>query len=348
MTMSDFERITGALARKFPVRIKTIDSHTAGESTRLIVSGLGPIPGRTMAEKLTHFQHNFDHVRLALTREPRGHRDILAALLTEAVSPRSRFGLIYMDARRYPFLCGHATIGAVTTLIEAGMIEITDPAERITVDTPSGPMETRVTMSSGRLAAAAVRTVPSFVYRTDQLLDVPGHGRLKVDTVCVGGFFVMVSADQIGLPLEAVHAAELTQLGMRVIESANRRLVVRHPLRPEVRTVDVVEFYDTADHARRRGRSVVIYGEAHMDRSPCGTGTAAKLTLLHHRGLLKVNQSFVNAGPLGTTFDAHIVAETRVGKHQAVEVEIQGTAHITGLQEFVIDPSDPFPEGFLL
>jgi proline racemase len=348
MIMTDPDRITAALARKFPVRIKTIDSHTAGEPTRLIVSGLGPIPGRTMVEKLTYFQHKLDHVRLALTREPRGHRDILAALLTEAVSPRSRFGLIYMDARRYPFLCGHATIGAVATLIEAGVIEMTDPAEHITVDTPSGPMETRVTMSNGRLAAVAVRTVPSFVYRVDQLLDVPGHGRLKVDTVCVGGFFVMVSADQIGLPLEAAHAAELTQLGMRVIESANRRLVVRHPLRPEVRTVDVVEFYDTADHARRRGRSVVIYGEAHMDRSPCGTGTAAKLTLLHHRGLLKVNQTFVNAGPLGTTFDARIVAETRVGQHQAVEVDIQSTAHITGLQEFIIDPSDPFAEGFLL
>lgn len=347
MTMSDFERITGALARKFPVRIKTIDSHTAGESTRLIIDGLGPIPGGTMGEKLTYFRHNFDHIRLALTREPRGHRDILAALLTEAVSPRSRFGLIYMDARRYPFLCGHATIGAVATLIEAGVIAITDPAERIIVDTPSGPMETRVTMTNGRLAAVAVRTVPSFVYRADQLLDVPGHGRLMVDTVCVGGFFVMVSADQIGVPLEAAHASELTQLGMRVIESANRQLVVRHPLRPEVRTVDVVEFYDSADHVRR-GRSVVIYGEAHMDRSPCGTGTAAKLTLLHHRGLLKVNQTFVNAGPLCTTFEARVAAETKVGQHRAVEVDIQSTAHITGLQEFVIDPSDPFPEGFLL
>ncbi|MGA8019055.1 MAG: proline racemase family protein, partial [Desulfobacterales bacterium] len=347
MTMLDSKRITAALAQKFPVRIKTIDSHTAGESTRLIIDGLGPIPGRTMVEKLAYFQNNFDHIRLALTREPRGHRDILAALLTEAVSPRSRFGLIYMDARRYPFLCGHATIGAVATLIEAGVIAITDPAERIIVDTPSGPMETRITMTNGRLAAVAVRTVPSFVYRTDELLDVPGHGRLKVDTVCVGGFFVMVSADQIGVPLEAAHASELTQLGMRVIESANRRLVVRHPLRPEVRTVDVVEFYDSADHVRR-GRSVVIYGEAHMDRSPCGTGTAAKLTLLHHRGLLKVNQTFVNTGPLGTTFEARVAAETMVGQHRAVEVDIQSTAHIIGLQEFVIDPSDPFPEGFLL
>jgi proline racemase len=348
MTMLDLKRITTALARKYPVRIKTVDSHTAGESTRLIIDGLGPIPGRTMVEKLAYFQNNFDHIRLALTREPRGHRDILAALLTEAVSPRSRFGLIYMDARRYPFLCGHATIGAVATLIEAGVIAITDPAERIIVDTPSGPMETRVTMTNGRLAAVAVRTVPSFVYLTDQLLDVPGHGRLQVDTVCVGGFFVMVSADQIGVPLEAAHGSELTRLGMHVIESANRQLVVRHPLRPEVRTVDVVEFYDSVDHAQQRGRSVVIYGEAHMDRSPCGTGTAAKLTLLHHRGLLKVNQTFVNAGPLCTTFEARVAAETKVGQHRAVEVDIQSTAHITGLQEFVIDPSDPFPEGFLL
>ncbi|MFZ0613865.1 MAG: proline racemase family protein [Desulfobacterales bacterium] len=346
MMMSD--KITAALARKYPQRIKTIDSHTAGESTRLIVGGIGPVPGRTMAEKLAHFQRNFDHVRLALTREPRGHRDILAALLTEAVTPGCRFGLIYMDARRYPFLCGHATIGAVATLIEAGIIDITDSAQRILVDTPSGPLETRVTLSGGRIEAVAVRTVPSFVYRTDQPLDVPGHGRLRVDTVCVGGFFVMVAADQIGLPLEAAHATELTQLGMRIIAAANRQLIVRHPLRPEVRTVDVVEFYDSASHTQRQGRSVVIYGEAHMDRSPCGTGTAAKLTLLHQRGVLQTNQNFVNAGPLGTTFDARVAEETWVGDQRAVVVEIQSSAHITGLQEFIIDPSDPFPEGFLL
>ncbi len=346
--MMTSDTITAALARKYPHRIVAVDSHTAGESTRLIVGGIGPVPGRTMAGKLAHFQRRFDHVRLALTREPRGHRDILAALLTEAATPGCRFGLIYMDARRYPFLCGHATIGAVATLIEAGVIDITATAQRILVDTPSGPLETRVSLSNGRIEAVAVRTVPSFVYRTDQPLDVPGHGRLTVDTVCVGGFFVMVAADQIGLPLEAAHAAELTQLGMRIIAAANRQLAVRHPLRPEVRTVDVVEFYDGAGHARRQGRSVVIYGEAHMDRSPCGTGTAAKLTLLHHRGALQVNQSFVNAGPLGTTFDARVAEETSVGDQRAVVVEIQGTAHITGLQEFIIDPTDPFPEGFLL
>ncbi|MFZ0241097.1 MAG: proline racemase family protein [Desulfobacterales bacterium] len=330
------------------MRIKTVDSHTAGESTRLIVGGIGPVPGRTMAEKLAYFQCHFDHVRLVLTREPRGHRDILAALLTDAVTPGCRFGLIYMDARRYPFLCGHATIGAVATLIEAGVIDNPDSAERILVDTPSGPLETRITLASGRIDAVAVRTVPSFVYRTDQPLDVPGHGRLQVDTVCVGGFFVMVAADQIALPLDAAHATELTQLGMRIIAAANRQLKVRHPLRPEVRTVDVVEFYDNTGHPQRQGRSAVIYGEAHMDRSPCGTGTAAKLTLLHQRGVLQTNQTFVNAGPLGTTFDARVAEETRVGDQRAVVVEIQSTAHITGLQEFIIDPTDPFPEGFLL
>lgn len=340
--------IAAGLAGKFPVRIKTIDSHTAGEPTRLIVDGIGSLPGRSLTAKRDYFRRHLDHLRLALTREPRGHRDLLAALLTEAVSPQSDFGLIFMDARRYPYLCGHATIGAVATLVKSGALEPVGPEFRITVDTPSGPVNTRAIIEDGRLEGVAACTVPSFVYRTDQPLEVPGYGRFRVDTVCVGGFFAMVSADQINIPLDARHAHRLIRLGMAIIEAANHQLEVRHPRRPEVRTVDVVEFFDVADPELKKGQSVVIYGEAHMDRSPCGTGTAAKLTLLHHRGELAPHQAFVNAGPLGTTFEARIVAETTIGRQPAVEVEILGSAHITGVQEFLIETADPFPEGYLI
>ena len=157
----------------------------------------------------------------------------------------------------------------------------------------------------------------------------------------------MVSADQIGLPLDAAHAAELTQLGMRVIESANRRLVVRHPLRPEVRTVDVVEFYDE-DPRTGLGRGAVIYGESHMDRSPCGTGTTARMTLLHHRGQLAAGQVYKNAGPLGTVFEGQIVQTLPIGEFQGIVGQIRGTAQVTGYHQFVLDDLDPFPKGFLL
>jgi proline racemase/trans-L-3-hydroxyproline dehydratase len=341
-------RITDLLAHRFPSQIITIDSHTAGEPTRLIVSGVDPIPGETMKVKRSYFMENLDHIRLQLVREPRGHRDMFAALVTEAVSEGADFGLIYMDARRYPFLCGHATIGAVTTLIEAGALTVYEPETIVVVDTPSGPMETKAHIKDGKVESVAMRAVPSFVYRTNEPLDVPGLGRIEVDTVCVGGFFAMVSADQIGMDLVRANGHSLTELGMTIIEEANRQLGVRHPIRSEVTTVDVVEFYHTSGHSQEQGTSVVIYGESHMDRSPCGTGTTAKVTLLHHRGLLGINQPYFNSGPLGTTFEGRVITETKIGDFNGVVVEIRGSAHITGIHQFVLDPGDPFPEGFLL
>ena len=342
----DLSRMAEGLNRRYPARILTLDSHTAGEPTRLIVGGVEPIPGKTMGDRRRYFAEHLDRIRLLVTREPRGHRDMLAALVTEPASKEAHFGLIFMDARRYPYLCGHATIGAVATLIEAGVLEAKEPETAFIVDTPSGPMETRARVTDGLVESVAVQTVPSFVYGRDETLEVPGLGALNVDTVCVGGFFVMVSADQIGLDLTPVNGDKLIRLGMRIIRLANEQLVVRHPARPEVSTVDVVEFY--APHDRHRGSSAVIYGESHMDRSPCGTGTAAKMTLFHDRGELHIDEPYVNSGALGTTFEARLVQETKVGDIPAVVAEIRGSAHITGMNEFILDPRDPFPEGYLI
>lgn len=335
------------LLQRYPDHLFTIDSHTAGEPTRLIVGGVPPLPGDTVADKRLHLMREWDHVRLLLTREPRGHRDMLAALVTEPTTDGADFGLIYMDARRYPYLCGHATIGAVTTLIEAGAVEAVEPETTVIVDTPSGPMETRARVQDGEVEWVAMRAVPSFVYGENQPLEVPGLGRIAVDTVCVGGFFAMVSADDVGLSLKADNTGRLIDLGMAIIAAANEQLTVRHPTRPEVKTVDVTEFYGASD---RPGESVsaVVYGESHIDRSPCGTGTSAKMTLLHHRGQLTIDEPFVNAGILGTTFEGRLVAETTVGDLPAVVPEVRGSAQITGVHQFVLDPRDPFPRGFLL
>lgn len=336
------------ILHRFPSRLTTVDSHTAGEPTRLLVGGVDPLPGDTMEAKRRHFMERYDNVRLLLTREPRGHRDMVAAAVTDPVTPGARFGLIYMDARRYPYLCGHATMGAVTTLLECGALDAVEPETRVVVDTPSGPMEARARVENGRAVSVAIRTVPSFVFRENEDLEVPGLGILRVDTVCVGGFFVMVRSDQIGHSLDASNSRTLIDQGMNIIEQANRQLTVRHPTRDEVCTVDVVEFYGDEGTGGDQGRSVVVYGERHMDRSPCGTGTAAKLTLLHHWGRLPTGRPFVNHSPLGTAFEASVVEETRVGDLPAVVVEIRGSAHITGVHSFVLDPEDPFPGGFLL
>jgi proline racemase len=344
--MFNLNRIESGLCERFTDRIITIDSHTQGEPTRLLVSGVGSLPGKTMKAKRDYFESRFDHVRKLLTREPRGHRGIMAAVVTEPVSPKGVFGLFYMDARRYPYLCGHATIGAVETLIEAGVIEAAEGDMLITVDTPSGPLDAHISVRNGSVESVAIEMVPSFVFDTGCEIEVAGFGKIPIDLVCVGGFFAMVSARSIGIELIPQNSHRLIPLGMTIIEEANRTLSVYHPERPEVNTVDVTEFHDQ-DPRTGNGRSVVIYGESNMDRSPCGTGTTAKMTLLHHKGRLIPGKIFKNTGPLGTTFEGRIVKTLAIGEFDAIVGQVRGNAQITGYHQFVVDADDPFPQGFL-
>jgi proline racemase len=361
---------------KLENQIVTVDSHTAGEPTRLVIGGLPPIPGRTINDKRLYINENFDHVRLLLTQEPRGHRDMFGAIITEPVSEEGHFGIVFVDARRYPYMCGHGIIGAVTAFIEMGWLEDfgelgragQDGEAAVVVDSPSGPIHARahVKRANGRLRVESVafQMESAFAFLLDQPLEVPGLGRLTVDVSFAGGFFVMVAADQIGLPLAADNAPELARWGMAIIESGNQQLRVQHPTRIYINTIDVVEFYDPIGHPQARGKNFVVYGEGHVDRSPCGTGTCAKMALLHRQGELAVGQTFVNEGLLGTTFEGRVVEETTVGDPSnprlrseqagsghclpAIVPEIRGTAYLTGLHRFVVTPGDPFPEGFLI
>jgi proline racemase len=344
----NYKLMVQTLREIYPARMVTIDSHTGGEPTRLVVGGVDSLPGKTMREKRLYFMEHYDQVRLQLTRETRGHRGMFAAFLTEPVTAGAHFGLIYMDPRRYPYLCGHGTIGAVTTLIEAGFIQITGDEMPVIVDTPSGPMETKAYMRDDRVEAVAIKMVPSFVYQDNVKLELPDLGVVTVATVCVGGFFVMVSSNQIGIDLIPSNRPRLIELGMNLIDAANKQLDVRHPTRAEVNTVDVTEFFDPANEDRGIGKSMVIYGEEHMDRSPCGTGTAAKMTLLYHQGNIGLNDTFTNTSPLGTTFQGRLIEEVQLGDTVAVVAEIRGSAHITGVHEFIVDPRDPFQDGYLL
>ncbi|MBL6995895.1 proline racemase family protein [Desulfobacula sp.] len=329
--------------------VTTIDSHTEGETTRLVVNGLGDIKGQTMMDKLDWFKSRYDHIRCLLTKEPRGSKEILAAVLTENVTKNAKFGLIYMDAKRYPYLCGHATIGAIVTLARTGFLSLSQGENFVLVDTPSGPMEARVFVHGDKLNSVAINMVPSFVYNTGQKIEVQGFGTVKVDLVCTGGFFAMVDSTQI--PMEPVleNKAFLTDLGMKIIDAANEQLKVSHPVRPDVRTIDVTEFYDSKyDKGKAFGKGMVIYGESHVDRSPCGTGTAAKMTLLHHYGKIKMNQKYINYSPLGTSFDAMIVKKEKIGSIDGFIVQIKGMAYLTGVHHFIIEDDDPFQKGFII
>ncbi len=329
--------------------ITTIDSHTEGETTRLIVEGPLEVEGKTMTDKLERFKARYDHVRCLLTKEPRGSKEVLAALVTENVSEDASFGLIYMDAKRYPYLCGHATIGAVTTLAETGFLKLSEGENSVLVDTPSGIMDAGVSVKNGKLDSVAINMVPSFVYDTGQTIEVPGFGKITVDLVCTGGFFAMVDSRKLGIEPVLGNKAVLTDLGMKIIEAANEQLTVCHPQRPDVRTIDVTEFHDSEMEGQRVfGRGMVIYGESHADRSPCGTGTAAKLTLLHHYGKIGMHRKYINYSPLGTSFEAELVERAKIGHLDGFVVRIKGRAYLTGVHHFIVAADDPFQEGFLM
>ncbi|MEA1968992.1 MAG: proline racemase family protein [Thermodesulfobacteriota bacterium] len=341
---NDFSRFS----KGFNDCITTIDSHTEGETTRLIVNGLEEIKGTTMMDKLEWFKSRYDHIRCLLTKEPRGSK-VLAAIVTGNVTENAKFGLIYMDAKRYPYLCGHATIGAVATLAETGFLELEQGENCVPVDTPSGLMEARLFVHGDKLESVAINMVPSFVYDTGRQIEVKGFGAIQVDLVCAGGFFAMVDSSQMSMEPVLANKKFLTDLGMKIIDAANEQLTVSHPLRPDVKTIDVTEFYDSqSDQGKASGRGMVIYGESHADRSPCGTGTAAKLTLLHHFGKIKINQKYTNYSPLGTFFEAVIVKKEKIGSMDGLTVQIKGMAYLTGVHHFIVEDNDPFQQGFTI
>lgn len=338
---------------RFENQLVALDLHAGGEPIRLLIDGLPPIPGETINDKRLYMSENLDHVRLLLTQEPRGHRDMFAGLITEPVSEEGDFGIVFMDAGRYPYMCGHGIIGAVTSFIEMGWLETEGPETAVVVDSPSGPIHARARVGERadgrpRVESVAIQLESAFAFLLDRPLEVPGLGRLTVDVSFAGGFFVMIPADQIDLDLAPENAPELARWGMAAIEAGNQQLEVQHPTRTYINTIDVVEFYDPTDHAQGRGRNFVVLGEGHVDRSPCGTGTSAKMALLHRRGQLAVDQTFINQGLLGTTFEGRIVKETTIGSIPAIVPEIRGAAHVTGLHRFAVTPDDPFPEGFLI
>ncbi len=332
--------------------ISTIDSHTAGEGTRLVTAGLPPIKGSSMAEKLAYAEEHLPWVPGWLLLEPRGHNDLFGAVLAPPCSAEADLGLLFMDNQGYEPMCGHAVMGTVTSLLETGMAEMTAPETVITLDTPAGLVRTCASIQDGQVVGVSMDNVPSFVYRSDVPLTVPGLGPLIVDIVFGGLFFAFVEADQLGVDLLPANATRLAELGMRILAAANDQIPVRHPELPHIDRLLDLRFYLEPGDDGAASRNVVILGDHMIDRSPCGTGTSAETALRYARGQLKPGQSFVTESIIGTRFSGQIVAETQVGQapnlFPAVVPRVTGRAYITGFHQFVLDPADPFPVGIRL
>ena len=332
--------------------IHTVDSHTAGEGTRLVVGGLPPIRGETMVEKLTHAETHLGWLPGYLLLEPRGHKDLFGALLVEPCHPEADLGLIFMDNRGYEPMCGHAVIGVAVTALETGLVECSEPETWLTLDTAAGPVRVCAQVQGGGVTTVSFDNVPSFVYRQNVPLTVQGLGDLTVDVVYGGLFFVFVAAHQVGVPLLPENAGRLAEIGMAILDAANRQIPVQHPDQPHLNRIFDVRLYEEPGGPGADSRNVVILGDHMVDRSPCGTGTSAEAAWRHHQGRLPVGESFVTESLIGTRFTCKMVSETTVGSGssalKAIIPRVTGSATLTGFHQFVCDPRDPFPTGFNL
>jgi proline racemase/trans-L-3-hydroxyproline dehydratase len=273
------------------------------------------------------------------------------AVLTTPTNPQADFGLIFMNTQHYTTMCGHAVIGAATTLVETGMVEAVEPETTVTFDTPVGLVRTRVRIEAGCVREVSFDNTPVFAYQLDARLSVPDLGDVLADIVYSGGFFALVKAQRTGLELVPANVEALINLGIRIRDAAQSQLSVRHPTQPFTELIDCVEFSGPAERqadGALHARNTVILGNRTVDRSPCGTGTCARMAVLHARGELKLGEGFVSESIIGTRFIGRIVGETKVGEFNAILPRVSGRAHLTGLHQFVLDPEDPFPHGFFL
>jgi len=324
-----------------------VDSHTEGMPTRVITGGVPPIPGSTMAERRLWFMEHRDGLRKLLMREPRGHGAMSGVILQPPTRPDAEWGVLYIEVSGLLPMCGHGTIGAATVLVETGMVEVTEPVTTIRLDTPAGLVIAEVTVHDGRAESVTIRNVPSFLARRDAEVEVPGLGTVPYDLAFGGNFYAIVELEALGLPFDREEKERLLAAGLAIMETVNAVDEPVHPEREDIRGVHHVYLAAPGSDAKRSRHAMAIY-PGWFDRSPCGTGTSARMAQLHARGELAPETDFLNESFIGSHFIGRIVGTTDVGGRIAVIPTVTGRAWVTGTAQYMLDPTDPFPEGFEL
>ncbi|MEV5410582.1 proline racemase family protein [Thermopolyspora sp. NPDC052614] len=324
-----------------------VDSHTEGMPTRVIVGGVGVIPGATMAERREHFMAEMDHIRRLLMYEPRGHSAMSGAILQPPTRPDADHGVLYIEVSGCLPMCGHGTIGVATVLVETGMVEVTEPVTTIRLDTPAGLVVASVAVEDGAARSVTIRNVPSFSVALDRTVKVSGLGEIGYDLAYGGNFYAIVPIEAIGVPFERSQGRRILDAGLAIMAAINEQADPVHPVDPRIRGCHHVQFVAPGSDARYSRHAMAIH-PGWFDRSPCGTGTSARMAQLHARGELPLGADFVNESFIGTRFTGRLVEETEVAGVPAVVPTITGRAWVTGTAQYFLDPTDPFPEGFLL
>jgi proline racemase len=324
-----------------------VDSHTEGMPTRVVTSGVGTLPGATMAERRRHVIDKRDELRTLLMYEPRGHSAMSGAILQPPTRDDADIGVVFIEVSGCLPMCGHGTIGVATVLVETGMVEVAEPVTTIRLDTPAGLVEARVDVEDGRATAVELRNVPSFLALADAVVDLPGAPPLTVDVAWGGNFYAILPGAALEFDVVPAEHDRLVADGLRVMDAVNDQLSFVHPEMPDVDRCGHVIF-TAPGGAGASSRGAVVIHPGWIDRSPCGTGTSARMAALHARGRLSLGEPFVHESLIGTRFEGRLSAESSVGDVRAVLPIVRGRAWLTGLATYLLDPDDPFPGGFLM
>ena len=330
------------------MNLKYVDTHTMGEPTRIIVGGIPHIEGKTMMEKKGYLEVKLDHIRTMAIHEPRGHKNMFGAIITKPVHKEADMGVIFMDGGGYLNMCCHGSMGVATFLVEGGYVEIKEPTTYITLDTPAGLIKAMVKVKNRKAIGVSITNVPSFLYKRDIEIDLSNIGKVLVDISFGGNFFALVKGEDIGVDLSIENIDKLVKHGLAIRDILNKETVVVHPTDPLMNKVDLVEIYGKSSSQDTNLKNVVIFGDGQVDRSPCGTGTSAKLAALYSKGLLKIKEPFVYESIIGTKFMGKVIEETKVGNYNAIIPEIMGRSFITGYGHLVVDEEDLFKHGFVV
>ncbi len=324
-----------------------VDSHTEGMPTRVITSGPGVLPGSTMFERMQFLVRERDDLRTLLMYEPRGHASMSGAILQPPTRPDADMGVVFIEVSGCLPMCGHGTIGVATVLVETGMVEVTEPLTVIRLDTPAGLVEASVAVSDGRATSVTIRNVPSYLHLRDAQVKVPGLGELTLDVAFGGNFYAILPATSAGLKVAPAAHDQIVATGLQIMDAVSEQLEFTHPENPDIAECRHVVFTAPAEDDRPARAAVAIH-PGWVDRSPCGTGTSARMAQLAARGELAIGEDFVHGSLIGTTFTGRLVDTTTVGDFPAVVPTVRGRAWVTAMGHYLLDPDDPFPAGFLI
>ena len=339
--------------------ISAVDTHVCGEPGRVIVGGVLDVPGNSIFEKKCYLEEHADHLRKLMLREPRGYPASNCNLILPACHPDADAGYVIMEQVEYPPMSGTNTIAVTTVLLETGMIAAVEPVTQLTLESPAGLIRVRAEVRDNKVKSVTFENVPAFAVHIDKTIEVPELGKVTVDVAYGGMFYVIAEAAQFGLKIAPDHAGEITRIGEMIKAAAQQQLPVVHPRQPEIAGVTISQLSAPSSTADADMQNAVVVSTGKLDwqrpatwtgacdRSPCGTGTCARMATLYARGKLGLNRPFRHAGILGTVFTGELIREVDIGApYPAVVPTLSGRAWITGIANYLLDPEDPFPEGF--